>query len=82
MKVKKGNKYKVVTEVNHFKTLNDLTEREGFILFEGEEYTVDMIYDMDGKCFVNLGQYKDEFGQNKSRTLSLDTFKNCFDEVK
>jgi len=35
-----------------------------------------------GSGHLYQGQYKDEFGQNKSRTLSLDTFKNCFDEVK
>ena len=82
MKVKKGKKYRVITQICHFKTLDIPTEREGFIMYEGEEYVVDFIYDMNGSCFINLGQYEDEFGTKKSRTVSLATFINCFEEAE
>ncbi len=82
MRVIQGKKYKVIAEFHHFNHLGDATERRGFALFEGEEYKVDYIYDMQGCCYINLGQHENEFGEKISRTISLDTFKNCFEETQ
>jgi len=80
MKIKEKGKYKVIATFNHFEAIGDPSQSEGFELFEGEEYTVDFIYDMKGSCYVNLGVYKNQFGETKPRTVCIETFKNCFEE--
>ena len=81
MKIKTGVKYKVITECHSFKNLDDPIEKEGFVLFPGEEYTVDFLFDRGGIGFVYLGTFKNEFGEEVERSIGLAIFENCFEEI-
>ena len=81
MKIKEGQKYRVLIECHHF-TIENEPEEKGFVLFSGEEYVVKFVYEKNESVFVNLGDFINEYGNTISRTINLKTFSSCFEESK
>lgn len=80
MKIRKGQKYRVLIQCHHFAN-EDETQEKGFYLHPEEEYCVEYVYEKNGNVFVNLGEFKDQYDNLISRTLNLDTFNSCFEEM-
>lgn len=74
-------KYRVLIECHHF-VLENESEEKGFYLRAGEEYVVKFVYEKNGSVFINLGDFTNQYGNIVSRTINLETFNSCFEEVK
>ena len=81
MKIKKDQKYRVLIQCHHFVSENEPKEK-GFYLRPEEQYTVEFVYEQNGVVFVNLGEFTDQNGNIISRTINLETFNTCFEEIK
>jgi hypothetical protein len=77
MKIKNA-RYRVLIDIYKFETE---VKQSSFVLFTGEEYLVNHVFEQNGIGFVDLGTYVDEFGKTKSRIISIDTFVNSFEEI-
>lgn len=81
MKIIENQKYRVLIECHHFVAENEL-EENGFYLRVGEEYIVKFVFEKNGSTFINLGDFTNQYGDTVSKTINLETFNSCFEEVK
>ncbi len=81
MKITENIKYRVLVQCHHFVSENE-SEETGFYLRAGEEYIVKFVYEKNGFTFVNLGDFTNQYGNTVSKTINLETFNSCFEEVK
>jgi hypothetical protein len=81
MKITENQKYRVLIQCHHFLSENEQDEA-GFVLFPKEEYIVEYVYEKNGSVFVNLGDFTNQYGDTVSRTVNLEIFNSCFEEVK
>lgn len=80
MEIKANTKYQVVIECHYFSN-NPNAQEENFVLFPGEEYTVEFLFDRGGIGFAHLGIFENESGRKTERVVGFDIFRNCFKEV-
>ena len=81
MKIIENIKYRVLVQCHHFLSENE-SEEKSFCLFVGEEYIVKFVYEKNGFTFVSLGDFTNQYGDTVSKTINLETFNSCFEEVK
>lgn len=81
LKIKEGQKYKVLIECHHFPDDNE-DDEGGFVMFSGEVYDVKYVFEKNGIVKVDLVKDTNQHGEKISRTVSLPLFLHCFEEIK
>lgn len=83
MKIKQNSKYRVIVDC-YRTSLSKTASKNGVYEFKvGDKYAIDSVIEKGNDVFVNINRLVEDdlLIETEGKTITLELFKNCFEEV-